>query len=231
MSTTGFSRTTVDNESAIDWRPSRTQITILQLAVKTMLFLLVVGLLAFFVGSPNDRPNTTPADSSDLSPAVQSTDSGPVKVKRERAMCIIGPVGDSGVSGTLHLVKIGNNVEIRGEIRGLTPGKHGFHIHEFGDLSDAKTGRSAGGHFNPTNQPHGRQDARQRHVGDLGNIEAGNDGKAFVNVRDSVIRFDGANSIIGRSIVLHADADKFTQPAGDAGARIAFGVIGVAASE
>lgn len=228
---TGYSRSGWDHTSNIDWMPPPGPLPMLHFAVKTALFLLVVGLLAYFVGSPNDPPSTTPAALSESSPNAQSTVSGPVKTNRERAICVIRPIGDSGVSGTLHLVKIGDNVEIRGVIEGLTPGKHGFHIHEFGDLSDAKTGKSAGGHFNPTNQPHGRHDAEQRHVGDLGNIEADKDGKANVNIRDSVIELEGANSIIGLSVVIHADADKFTQPAGDAGARVAFGVIGIAASQ
>ena len=228
---TGYSRSGVGHASTIDWMLPPEPMTMPQLAIKTMLFLLVVGLLAYFVGSPNDRPNTTPAALSESSPAAQSAVSGPVKTKREWAMCVIRPIGDSGVTGTIHLVKIGDNVEIRGVIEGLTPGKHGFHIYEFGDVSDAKTGTSAGGHFNPTSQPRGRRDARQRHVGDLGNIVADTDGKANVNIRDNEIQFEGENSIIGLSIVLHAGAEQFTQPAGDAGARVAFGVIGIAASE
>lgn len=225
---TGYSRSGLDHTSNIDWMPPSDPMSMLQFAVRTTVFVLVIGLLAYFVGSPNDPPSTSPAALSESSPAAQSVVSGPVETNRERAICVIRPIGDSGISGTLHLVMLGDSVEIRGVIDGLTPGKHGFHIHEFGDLSDAQTGKSTGGHFNPTNEPHGRQDAKQRHVGDLGNIEADKDGKANVNIRDSVIEFQGAHSIIGLSLVIHADADKFTQPAGDAGARVAFGVIGIA---
>lgn len=228
---TGYSRWGWNHTSNIDWMPPPKPMPMLQFAIKTTALLLVVGLLAYFVGSPNDPPHTTPATLSESSPAAPLAASGPAKTNRDRAICVIRPVGDSGVSGTLHFIKIGDDVEIRGVIEGLTPGKHGFHIHEFGDLSDAKTGKSAGGHFNPTNQPHGRQDAKQRHVGDLGNIEADKDGKANIKIRDSVIELEGANSIIGLSVVIHADADKFTQPVGDAGARVAFGLIGVAASQ
>ncbi|MCA9266165.1 MAG: superoxide dismutase family protein [Planctomycetales bacterium] len=221
------------NDSIANWLPTRQWTTIWQYARKTILFVSLVGLLAVLVGSPNIEPTTTTLTPAALSESTteQPTVSEPANAKRPRAISVIRPVGDSGVSGTLHLVKIGDEVEIRGVIEGLTPGEHGFHIHEFGDLSDAKAGKSAGGHFNPTNQQHGRRDAKERHVGDLGNIEADKNGKANISIRDSVIRLDGPNSIIGRSIVIHADADKFTQPAGDAGARVAFGVIGIAGSQ
>ena len=223
-------RLRVSRESSIDWMPPPERMSILEYAVKTTLFLLVVGLLAYFVGAPDDSQTTTSAVLPESTPA-QSAASEQVKIRQPRAICVIRPIGDSGVSGTLSLMDLGDEIEIRGEIEGLTPGQHGFHIHEFGDLSDSNTGKSAGGHFDPTHQPHGAQDTKQRHVGDLGNIEAGKDGKAIVNIRDSVLQFGGAHSIIGRSILIHADVDKFTQPAGDAGARVAFGVIGIAGRE
>lgn len=119
-------------------------------------------------------------------------------------------------------------MEIAGQIRGLEPGKHGFHVHEYVDLTDRRTGKAAGGHYNPANQPHGRPEADERHVGDLGNIEADENGEATVRKRDSVIQLNGPHSIIGRAIVVHADADEFTQPSGDAGARPTVGVIGLA---
>ncbi len=142
---------------------------------------------------------------------------------------VLDAVGDSGVSGTISFADRGDRVEISGTVEGLTPGDHGFHVHQFGDLRDAeKEGEFAGGHFNPTNKPHGRPEDSQRHVGDLGNITANQAGKATVQQSDRVIKLNGPQSIIGRSIVIHAKADKFTQPTGDAGARVAVGVIGIA---
>lgn len=204
--------------------------TTLHVVARTVVILLVVGLLAFVADAPNDEPTTASAPQSEPS-TVDADGSEPATTKRQNAVCILRPVGASGVSGALHLVERGGKIEIRGEIRGLTPGKHGFHIHEFGDLSDSEKGKSAGGHFNPTNQPHGDRVDEHRHVGDLGNIEAAKDGKAIVEIRDSAIKFSGGHSVIGRSIVIHAAADKFTQPAGDAGARVAIGVIGIASSD
>ena len=114
-------------------------------------------------------------------------------------------------------------------ISGLKPGKHGFHVHQFGDLTLEKDGESAGGHFDPEHtMHHGAPDAEVRHVGDLGNIEANDAGVAIVNTDDMKIQLNGPSSIIGRSIVVHVGEDKFTQPTGNAGGRVAFGVIGVA---
>jgi Cu-Zn family superoxide dismutase len=101
-------------------------------------------------------------------------------------------------------------------------------VHEFGDMSSMKDGSSAGSHFNPQGHSHGNQTDQQRHVGDLGNIEANDDGVAKIDIRDSMLALDGENSIIGRGLVVHFDEDKFTQPVGDAGGRFAIGVIGVA---
>ena len=111
------------------------------------------------------------------------------------------------------------------DIEGLTPGDHGFHVHEFGDCS-APDGTSAGAHFNPTKKPHGAPDNAERHVGDLGNITADESGKAHYDRIDTVIELNGENTIVGRSVIVHAKADDFvSQPAGNAGSRIACGVI------
>lgn len=148
----------------------------------------------------------------------------------KKAVVVLRAIGDSGVSGELHLQQTGQGLKITGEIRGLKPGKHGFHVHEFGDLTDTQKGESAGDHYAPRNNPHGRPDAgmEERHAGDFGNIEANEQGVARVDYTDSIARLNGPHSILGRALVVHADEDKFTQPSGDAGDRVAFGVIGVA---
>lgn len=149
------------------------------------------------------------------------------------AVCVLQPLGKSHVSGTIRFDRQGEQLHITGTVKGLSPGKHGFHVHQFGDLRDNQTGNSAGGHFNPTGAPHGHQnsDNKERHVGDFGNIEAGADGVANIDFSDNVASLHGDHSIIGHGIVVHADEDKFTQPSGDAGPRVAFGVIGVANPE
>ena len=114
------------------------------------------------------------------------------------------------------------------DITGLKPGKHGFHIHEFGDCSD-KEAKSAGGHYNPTKHEHAGPDAPMHHMGDLGNIEADASGKAHLEMKDKDLKLSGENSIIGYGVIVHEKADDLkTQPTGDAGGRVACGVIGVA---
>lgn len=146
----------------------------------------------------------------------------------KEAVVVFKAMQDSGVEGTLTLTQHDGYVQISGEVKGLTPGKHGFHIHEFGDLR-AADGTSAGGHFNPTGAPHGGPGSDHRHVGDFGNIEAGDDGVAKVDIKADGLSL---SSILGRSFVVHADPDDLTsQPSGNAGARIAVGVVGLAKAE
>jgi superoxide dismutase, Cu-Zn family len=143
-----------------------------------------------------------------------------------RAVCVLDPIAKSGVTGTILFDMVGNHVHITGKISGLTPGKHGFHVHQFGDLSDSDKGESAGGHFNPHKTQHGAPDAQTRHVGDLGNVEANSEGVAVIDQDDKLIKLMGGDSIIGHSIVVHEKPDTFVQPTGAAGGRVAVGIIG-----
>ena len=116
-------------------------------------------------------------------------------------------------------------------LSGLKEGSHGFHIHEFGDCS-APDGTSAGGHFNPSGEPHAGPKDAARHTGDLGNVEAGKDGTATLEYVDAKAAFDGPNSILGRGVIVHEKVDDLkTQPTGNAGARLACGVVGAAKGE
>ncbi len=145
-----------------------------------------------------------------------------------KAIAVLHPTAGNNVSGTVTFTASGDQVKVVADITGLTPGKHGFHIHEFGDCSDAKAA-SAGGHFNPAHKQHGAPDASDRHAGDLGNIEADASGKAHLELTDSVMKLTGNDSIIGHGVIVHEKADDLkTQPTGDAGGRLACGVIGVA---
>ena len=146
----------------------------------------------------------------------------------QKAAAVLSPASDSKVMGTITFTKSGDGVKVVADITGLSPGKHGFHIHEFGDCSDPKAA-SAGGHFNPTKHQHGAPDASDRHAGDLGNIEAGASGKAHLEITDNAMKLTGDNAIIGHAVIVHEKADDLkTQPTGDAGGRLACGVIGVA---
>lgn len=145
-----------------------------------------------------------------------------------KAIAVLSPTKGSSVAGTVTFTKVDGGVKIVAEVTGLTPGQHGFHIHEFGDCS-APDATSAGGHFNPGHMLHGAPDAPVRHAGDFGNLEADASGNAHYERVDAMISLDGAESIIGHGVIVHAKADDLkTQPTGNAGARVACGPIGVA---
>jgi Cu-Zn family superoxide dismutase len=145
-----------------------------------------------------------------------------------KGIAVITPTKGNKVSGIVRFQEVSGGVRVVADITGLTPGKHGFHIHEYGDCS-ADDGTSAGGHFNPAKMQHGSPASMERHAGDLGNIEADADGKAHLDYVDTKISFTGASSIIGRSVVIHEKEDDLkTQPTGAAGARVGCGAIGIA---
>ncbi len=146
----------------------------------------------------------------------------------KEAIAVMNPTEGSKVHGVVSFKKDGKGVRIIANIEGLSPGPHGFHIHEFGNCTSPEA-NSAGGHFNPTDMPHAGPKSEKRHVGDLGNIEADKNGLARLEVTDNVISLEGPKSIIGRSVIVHAGADDFkTQPTGASGPRVACGVIGIA---
>jgi Cu-Zn family superoxide dismutase len=144
------------------------------------------------------------------------------------ARAVIHPTKNNTVTGVVTLTQETNGVRIVADLSNLTPGKHGFHIHEFGDCA-CDDAMCAGGHYNPHNMPHGGPHDAQRHIGDLGNIEADVQGNVHLDYMDSMSTLNGPYSLIGRTIIIHEKADDFvTQPTGDAGARLGCGVIGMA---
>jgi Cu-Zn family superoxide dismutase len=150
------------------------------------------------------------------------------KAKIEKAICILYPTQGNNVSGTITFTQTDKGVKVVADVQGLSQGKHGFHIHEFGDCS-SPDGTSAGGHFNPDSKQHGAPMSMTRHMGDMGNLEADESGKAHLEYIDTVIKLTGPNSIIGKSIIVHKGEDDLkSQPAGNSGPRIACGVIGSA---
>lgn len=149
-----------------------------------------------------------------------------------RAVCMLHPDGGSGVSGRVLFESKGNSTRITARVRGLAPGQHGFHIHELGDLSEGC--KTAKGHFNPFSKTHGGPKDAVRHVGDLGNITANAEGVATIEMVDPLVQLNGEQSIIGRSVVVHAGTDDLGKggfedslTTGHAGGRVACGVIGI----
>ncbi|KAG2227632.1 hypothetical protein INT45_004673 [Circinella minor] len=142
--------------------------------------------------------------------------------------------GDSPVTGTVTFTQESENgpTTVEATVSGLTEGKHGFHVHEFGDNTNGCT--SAGAHFNPFGKTHGAPEAEERHAGDLGNVVADKDGKATLKVTDNQVKLIGPHSVIGRTIVVHAGEDdlglgghELSKATGNAGDRWACGVIGI----
>ena len=133
----------------------------------------------------------------------------------------LGPASGSQASGTVIVTAIaGGGVRLDVKVSGLTPGVHGFHVHEVGDCS-APDASSAKGHFNPTGKPHGS------HAGDLPDLTADANGNAQLSANVPVLELgDGPTSIMGRAFVVHGNPDDHvSQPAGNSGKRVACGVI------
>jgi len=128
----------------------------------------------------------------------------------------------STVSGNVSFTDLGGAVRIDAKFAGLTPGEHGFHIHEAGDCSAADAS-SAKGHYNPAGKRHGHHDSDNRHGGDMPNLAADAQGAASLSVELKGLTL---SEIIGRSVVVHADPDDYmSQPAGNSGKRVGCGVI------
>merc|ERR1712018_76362 len=145
-----------------------------------------------------------------------------------KATCDLTTSGS--LTGTIAIQGDSTATHFRGKISGLAPGKHGFHVHQFGDLSDEC--RGAGGHFNPFSNNHGGSRDRVRHVGDLGNIEVSSSGLAVLDIHDRLALLDGPASILGKAIVIHEGPDDLGRggdqgslKTGNAGARLGCCVI------
>lgn len=155
-------------------------------------------------------------------------DMGNMQTGTVRAVCIVYPTQGNNVSGTITFTQVEKGVKVVADLQGLSKGKHGFHIHEYGDCSSTD-GTSAGGHFNPEGKNHGGPMDMSRHMGDMGNLEADESGKAHLEYVDMTMKLNGKNSIIGRSVIIHKNEDDLkSQPVGNAGPRVACGVIGTA---
>lgn len=161
----------------------------------------------------------------------QSVDKRPLLADKQKEKIEVELINEDGVGvGIATLVEKEDGVHITVDAHHLQPGVHGFHIHERG-LCEASTFETAGGHFNPTNKLHGFENPEGYHAGDLRNIEVQEDGTVKQTVKNNVVTLkqNQPNSLMqkeGTSLIIHADPDDYvSQPAGNAGERIACGVI------
>lgn len=187
---------------------------------------LALGLAA--CNAPQDA-----YDDAATPPAGQATlpaDTAPDMTTTPAAhtVAILSATEGNSVTGELAFAAVDGGVAITGQVNGLPPNsEHGFHVHETGDCS-APDGSSAGGHFNPVGAAHGRVGSDAHHVGDTDNIVADDTGVAVIDTRlQGATLADGApTDVLGRGVIVHADPDDYaTQPTGNAGARLACGVI------
>lgn len=195
---------------------------------------LLLFLLLPLAACEREQPQTPSTTEEKQTPATTQEKQAPAATEEEvktaqtmKAVAELKSTEGNEATGTVTFTSENGGVRIVADLEGLEPGEHGFHIHETGDCS-APDAKSAGGHFNPEGSPHGAPDnpADQRHVGDLGNVEANDDGKANYERTDQIISMEGENSIVGKAVIVHAQPDDLqSQPTGGAGPRVACGVI------
>ncbi len=193
--------------------------------------MLLGAALALSACKPAEPPApAAPAEAP--APPQAAVEPAPAAVETQlaaSARATMMPVGDSTVAGDLRFEVDNGGVRVTGSFTGLKPGAtHAFHIHEFGNCTAADAS-SAGGHFNPAAAAHGnREGGGEHHAGDIPNQVAGPDGVAAVDQRLDGLQIGGGGDldIIGRGVIVHANADDYTtQPTGNAGGRIACGRI------
>ncbi|XP_028756902.1 superoxide dismutase [Cu-Zn], chloroplastic [Neltuma alba] len=170
---------------------------------------------------------------SPLSLALATAPSKPLFVAAASKKAVAVLKGNSAVEGVVTLTQEDDGpTTVNVRVTGLTPGPHGFHLHEYGDTTNGCM--STGAHFNPNNKTHGAPEDEVRHAGDLGNIVANADGIAEATITDNQIPLIGPNSVVGRALVVHELEDdlgkgghELSLTTGNAGGRLACGVVGL----
>jgi len=195
-----------------------------KLSLSAFVLVFLVGVIAC---GPKAEAPLPEASSEPVTQVVEV-----VEVAQE-AIAILMPRAGTEVSGTVTFIQSGEGVVVVAKIAGVSPGLHGFHLHEKGDCS-APDFTSTGGHFNPTGDPHGGPDDAIRHAGDFGNILVEEDGTGRLELLTSMLTVDpdAENTVIGRAVILHEGEDDLeSQPTGAAGARLACGTVVMAGLE
>jgi Cu-Zn family superoxide dismutase len=144
----------------------------------------------------------------------------------QSAAARLEPTKGNATAGNVTFTQKGDKVAIEAKVSGLTPGGHGFHIHEKGDCSSGD-GMSAGGHFNPTGKPHANPSVPDHHTGDMPMLVADASGNASLSLELGAMTVgSGATDVVGKAVIVHKDTDDYTtQPTGNSGGRVACGLI------
>jgi Cu-Zn family superoxide dismutase len=202
---------------------------------------VLLGSVAVVTGCSDDpAPSGTSSSGSSGSSSGSSGSSGTSSssgtsgtATLAKARATIKSTGDAGVnalvSGTVDFEdQADGKTKVVISISGASPGDHGMHIHQNGncDAVDGGAGLGAGGHWNPLDAGHALPQVGTGHMGDLGNVTVGADGKASITLTSSVFYAkDGANSVVGKAVIFHANPDDGSQPVGNAGGRPGCGII------
>jgi Cu-Zn family superoxide dismutase len=183
-------------------------------------FILAVAIISLLATVGYGQQN----EKGEMQKSMMSGESGGIT----KAVCVLMPAENGKVHGVVTFEKVKDGMKVTADVTGLTPGEHGFHIHQYGDCSSPDY-KSAGSHLMAPGDMHAGPNDPKRHIGDMGNLVADKDGNAHLTLVDSKLSFTGPNSIIGRGIIVHAGQDDLTtQPTGNAGGRVACGTIGIA---
>ncbi|XP_057480364.1 superoxide dismutase [Cu-Zn], chloroplastic [Actinidia eriantha] len=187
------------------------------------------------IHSPRSNPNQPPLFSSfpRLPLTLSAAARKPLTVVAAAKKAVAVLKGTSNVEGVVTLTQDDDGpTTVKVCITGLTPGPHGFHLHEYGDTTNGCI--STGAHFNPNKMTHGAPEDEIRHAGDLGNIVANAEGVAEATIVDKQIPLSGPNSVVGRAFVIHELEDdlgkgghELSLTTGNAGGRLACGVVGL----
>jgi Cu-Zn family superoxide dismutase len=195
--------------------------------------IFIIAVIFIIGGCSKTEKDKTQTSADTMNMSKRKTDTGMSSMQNKtkdtsksvpnmKLTCVLSGSKDSKIKGLLTFTMEGKKVKMIGTIDGLTPGKHGIHIHENGDCS-APDFSSAVNHFNPNNGTHGDLNEKNSHMGDFGNILADKNGHATV---DESSEYVDLSLILGKSIIVHANEDDLkTQPSGNSGPRIACGVI------
>ena len=194
--------------------------------MRTFALALFALLLAAPGCSPRNEESTpAPAPSEQTPPAPPAAPTEP-QAQPGHAMAIIQPTSQGTASGQAHFTQVADGVEMKVTMQGLTPGEHAIHVHANADCGNA--GENAGPHWNPTGEEHGKWGSSPYHRGDIGNLVADAQGNATLTFTSNVWSIGGTpdTDVVGRTVIVHASSDDFkTQPTGNAGGRIACGVV------
>ena len=184
---------------------------------RSLAALTLCCLLAMLVGCADSHDQATGEEHGETTEPTSAT-----------ASATLEPKSDSGVTGSVGFASEDGQVVMRIEVSGATPGEHAFHLHETGDCG-SDDGKSAGGHWNPASQEHGKLgESEQFHYGDTGNLTVADDGTGSATVSSDLwsIGSGEMGDVVGKAVIVHAGVDDLvSQPTGAAGGRIACGVI------